>query len=139
MGKQRLVLDLSCRKRDGRYYVVTDRWQRFSELVVDAGTLSSLGKPLAYFALHFVECSDIVISPLCNAGSVKRSCYQALMHSTFCKQSLHKAQILESCRMRLQQRGVQNSVVRSVDAKGKHFAIVRDKSSCHVVLHHTKF
>lgn len=43
MGKQRLVLDLSCRKRDGKYYVVTDRWQRFSELVVDAETLSSLG------------------------------------------------------------------------------------------------
>ena len=46
VGKQRLVLDLSCRKRDGKYYVVTDRWQRFSELVVDAGTLSSLGKTL---------------------------------------------------------------------------------------------
>ena len=43
VGKQRLVLDLSCRKRDGKYYVVTDRWQRFSELVVDAETLSSLG------------------------------------------------------------------------------------------------
>ena len=46
MGKQRLVLDLSCRKRDGKYYVVTDRWQRFSELVVDAKTLSSLGMSL---------------------------------------------------------------------------------------------
>lgn len=43
VSKQRLVLDLSCRKRDGKYYVVTDRWQRFSELVVDAETLSSLG------------------------------------------------------------------------------------------------
>ena len=43
VGKQRLVLDLSCRKRDGKYYVVTDRWQRFSKLVVDAETLSSLG------------------------------------------------------------------------------------------------
>ena len=32
VGKQRLVLDLSCRKRDGQYYVVTDRWQRFSSL-----------------------------------------------------------------------------------------------------------
>ena len=46
VGKQRLVLDLSCRKRDGKYYVVTDRWQRFSELVVDAETLSSLGMAL---------------------------------------------------------------------------------------------
>ena len=43
MGKERLVLDLSCRKRDGNYYVVTDRWQRFSELVVDERTLTTLG------------------------------------------------------------------------------------------------
>ena len=43
VGKQRLVLDLSCRKRDGKYYVVTDRWQRFSEMIVNAETLSSLG------------------------------------------------------------------------------------------------
>ena len=34
VGRERLVLDLSCRKRDGQYYVVTDRWQRFSELAV---------------------------------------------------------------------------------------------------------
>ena len=35
VGKDRLVLDLSCRKRDGRYWVVTDRWQRFTSLEVD--------------------------------------------------------------------------------------------------------
>ena len=43
VGKERLVLDLSCRKRDGKYYVVTDRWQRFSELVVNQQTLDDLG------------------------------------------------------------------------------------------------
>lgn len=33
VGKDHLVLDLSCRRRDdGKYYVVTDRWQRWSEL-----------------------------------------------------------------------------------------------------------
>jgi hypothetical protein len=43
-GRERLVLDLSCRRKgDGRYYVVTDRWQRFSELVVDEATLADLG------------------------------------------------------------------------------------------------
>ena len=32
VGKQRLVLDLSCRRRpDGAYYVVTDRWQKFTD------------------------------------------------------------------------------------------------------------
>ena len=35
IGKQRLVLDLSCRKKDdGQYYVVTDRWQKFSNYQV---------------------------------------------------------------------------------------------------------
>lgn len=35
VGRDRLVLDLSCRKKeDGQYYVVTDRWQRFSDLAV---------------------------------------------------------------------------------------------------------
>ena len=27
VGKQRLTMDLSCRKRNGKYYIVTDRWQ----------------------------------------------------------------------------------------------------------------
>lgn len=40
VGKQRLVLDLSCRKKeDGQYYVVTDRWQKFSSLALRCGPL----------------------------------------------------------------------------------------------------
>lgn len=34
VGKQRLVLDLSCRQRDGQYWVVTERWQNFSQLAL---------------------------------------------------------------------------------------------------------
>ena len=34
VGKDRLVLDLSCRRREGsddkKYYVVTDRWQKYT-------------------------------------------------------------------------------------------------------------
>ena len=35
-GPERLVLDLSCRRRtpDGPFYVVTDRWQKFTDLEV---------------------------------------------------------------------------------------------------------
>ena len=33
-GKGHLVLDLSCRKKDGKYYIVTDRWQKFTEEIV---------------------------------------------------------------------------------------------------------
>lgn len=32
VGKEKLVLDLSCRKKNGTYYVVTDRWQKFTDL-----------------------------------------------------------------------------------------------------------
>ena len=31
VGKENLVLDLSCRKKDGKYYIVTDRWQTLGE------------------------------------------------------------------------------------------------------------
>lgn len=30
VGKEKLVLDLSCRKRNDGYYIVTDRWQKFT-------------------------------------------------------------------------------------------------------------
>ena len=29
--KEKLVLDLSCRVRDGKYFVVTDKWQTFTD------------------------------------------------------------------------------------------------------------
>ena len=32
IGKENIVIDLSCRLKDGRYHVVTDRWQTFSKL-----------------------------------------------------------------------------------------------------------
>src|SRR6266545_2776809 len=30
IGKNRLVLDLSCRRKENQYWVVTDRWQKFT-------------------------------------------------------------------------------------------------------------
>ena len=39
IGKEKLVLDLSCRQRGEDYFVVTDRWQKFTELAVNAETL----------------------------------------------------------------------------------------------------
>jgi len=42
VGRRRLVLDLSCRRRGDTYFVVTDRWQRFSELAVDEASLAAL-------------------------------------------------------------------------------------------------
>lgn len=33
VGKKKLVLDLSCRKKDGSYYIVTDRWQKYTKVI----------------------------------------------------------------------------------------------------------
>jgi len=55
VGKERLVLDLSCRSRDGKYYVVTDRWQKFTDLEVNGETLSRLAEYCAEFLVHGVD------------------------------------------------------------------------------------
>ena len=57
MGSERLVLDLSCRRRAGAegYWVVTDRWQRYTSLRVDAATLRSLSASCAEFLVHGVD------------------------------------------------------------------------------------
>jgi phosphoribosylformimino-5-aminoimidazole carboxamide ribotide isomerase len=55
VGQARLVIDLSCRKRDGEYFVVTDRWQTFTELPVNAETLGRLAEHCDEFLIHGVD------------------------------------------------------------------------------------
>jgi phosphoribosylformimino-5-aminoimidazole carboxamide ribotide isomerase len=55
VGPDRLVLDLSCREREGDYYVVTDRWQSFTDLVVNGATMSALAASCAEFLVHGVD------------------------------------------------------------------------------------
>ena len=55
IGKDRLVLDLSCRLRDGEYWVVTDRWQKFTSVSVNAETLRELAAYCAEFLVHAVD------------------------------------------------------------------------------------
>lgn len=55
VGKERLVLDLSCRMRDGRYYIVTDRWQNFTDEVIDGRTLDMLKDYCDEFLIHAVD------------------------------------------------------------------------------------
>lgn len=54
-GRERLVLDLSCRAREGRYWVVTDRWQRFTSTCVDEETIEELGAYCSEFLVHGVD------------------------------------------------------------------------------------
>lgn len=55
VGKDRLVLDLSCRQRDGEYWVVTDRWQHFTDFKICRESLESLSKDCAEFLVHAVD------------------------------------------------------------------------------------
>lgn len=70
VGRERLVLDLSCRRRPqaagarlvrgdgplaGPYYVVTDRWQKFTDVAVDAALLRELAESCAEFLVHGVD------------------------------------------------------------------------------------
>ncbi len=54
-GKSRLVLDLSCRRRGKGYFVVTDHWQKFTELAISQDTLQKLAGSCAEFLIHAVD------------------------------------------------------------------------------------
>ena len=58
VGRKRLVLDLSCRRDPndrGKYKVVTDRWQKWTDLVVNEETLEKLSKKCDEFLVHGVD------------------------------------------------------------------------------------
>lgn len=54
-GKERLVLDLSCRKKDGFYYIVTDRWQKFTNVKLTLELLEYLAEFCDEFLIHGVD------------------------------------------------------------------------------------
>ena len=55
IGKERLILDLSCRWRNDGYYVVTDRWQKFTALRISAAVLDELAAYCDEFLVHAVD------------------------------------------------------------------------------------
>ncbi len=55
IGKEHLVLDLSCRKREGVYYIVTDRWQKFTDVQVTEQTLFEFSSYCSEFLVHAVD------------------------------------------------------------------------------------
>ena len=55
VGKDKLVLDLSCRRKDGEYFIVTDRWQRFTDTVLDILLMEKLSLYCDEFLIHAVD------------------------------------------------------------------------------------
>ncbi len=55
VGKEHLVLDLSCRKKDGKYIIVTDRWQSFTEFELTKENMDMLAGYCDEFLVHAVD------------------------------------------------------------------------------------
>lgn len=63
VGLDRLVLDLSCRKKGDEYFVVTDRWQKFTNVAVNSKAMNYFSQFCCEFLIHAVDvegkCSGI--------------------------------------------------------------------------------
>lgn len=63
IGKHRLVLDLSCRRRDDAYLIATNRWQTFTREAVTHTLMDRLANYCDEFLIHAVDvegrCSGI--------------------------------------------------------------------------------
>ncbi|MCL2254367.1 MAG: phosphoribosylformimino-5-aminoimidazole carboxamide ribotide isomerase [Lachnospiraceae bacterium] len=58
IGKEKIVLDLSCRKRkdvNDDYYIVTDRWQKYTDVLLSKNSLLELSKYCDEFLIHAVD------------------------------------------------------------------------------------
>lgn len=55
VGSEHIVLDLSCRKKDNQYYIVTDRWQKFTDVTISHETLDTLASYCDEFLIHAAD------------------------------------------------------------------------------------
>jgi phosphoribosylformimino-5-aminoimidazole carboxamide ribotide isomerase len=55
VGRDKLVIDLSCRKRGDTYYVVTDRWQKFTTTAISPETLEYFSQFCFEFLIHAAD------------------------------------------------------------------------------------
>ena len=55
VSKNKLVLDLSCRKKDNEYYILTDRWQKFTDIKISESVLDELSVYCDEFLVHAVD------------------------------------------------------------------------------------
>ena len=55
VGRDRLVLDLSARMKNDRYYIVTDRWQKYTDVELTEETLDMLASYCDEFLVHAVD------------------------------------------------------------------------------------
>ncbi|MBL8992949.1 MAG: phosphoribosylformimino-5-aminoimidazole carboxamide ribotide isomerase [Spirochaetia bacterium] len=54
-SRENLVIDLSCRKREGRYFVMVNRWQTWTDLELNQASLERLAPFATEFLIHAVD------------------------------------------------------------------------------------
>lgn len=55
VSKDKLVIDLSCRRKGDDYYIVTDRWQHFTEIKLTHEVLNEFAQYCDEFLIHAVD------------------------------------------------------------------------------------
>ncbi len=55
VGREHIVIDLSCRKKEGEYFIVTDRWQKFTEVKLSIQVLEKIAAYCDEFLVHGVD------------------------------------------------------------------------------------
>jgi phosphoribosylformimino-5-aminoimidazole carboxamide ribotide isomerase len=55
IGRDRLVLDLSCRKKGNTYFVVTDKWQKYTTFEINQANLRNLAGYCDEFLIHAAD------------------------------------------------------------------------------------
>lgn len=55
VGKKNLVLDLSCRKKGEDYFIVTDRWQKFTDVLICPEVIDEFAKLCDEFLVHAAD------------------------------------------------------------------------------------
>jgi len=55
VGRERLVVDLSCRRRDDRWVVAIDRWQTVTDVALDEAFLARVATQCSEFLIHAAD------------------------------------------------------------------------------------
>ncbi|CAG7632948.1 Imidazole glycerol phosphate synthase subunit HisF [Paenibacillus solanacearum] len=55
VGKDRLVIDLSCKEKDGKWYVVTNQWKTFSNFELNRSNIEMLEQHCDELLIHAVD------------------------------------------------------------------------------------
>ncbi|WP_337101232.1 phosphoribosylformimino-5-aminoimidazole carboxamide ribotide isomerase [Paenibacillus sp. YIM B09110] len=55
VGKERLVIDLSCKEKDGKWFVVSNQWKQFTDFEVNPDNIAYLEQYCDEFLIHAVD------------------------------------------------------------------------------------